>query len=182
MHTYMKYTRIILDCDGVVADFVSGLLLEAKKHNMHNDFPSSPSDVKEWNICDRFLELFNKIKTDNKFWLNLPRLSNEKLTFRPLGYLTARPCDSFVTRQWVNKVGLPDAEVYTVKNPLDKIAILKDLECDVFVDDHIETVEAAIDNGINAILFSSPYQRGHSIRKTTPIINTLGELDKTCRT
>lgn len=177
-----KYKRIVLDCDGVLADFVSGLLEVAREHDMQNHFPSSSNDVKEWNICEKFLELFTKVKYNNSFWLNLPVLN--RINFTPMVYLTARPCSSQVTAEWLKKNKFPKADVITVKNPLDKIHILKELECDLFIDDHIWTIKKARDNGINAHLFKQPYQSGHSKeldQYNLPIIYSLGELNKICQ-
>ncbi len=98
----MNKLFIVSDVDGVLADFTDGIINEANKLGFGNFFPSSPSDVSSWNICDKFLEVFDYVKYRDAFWLNLPVLN--KINFTPLAYLTARPCDSKVTKKWLEKM------------------------------------------------------------------------------
>lgn len=169
-------TSVVLDIDGVICDFTSGLLAAAHRLGLSKEFPSSSEEVMHWDICDKFSVVFDEVKHDKNFWLGLKPLV-KKLPFVPLAYLTARPIDSEITKKWLINNGFPDADVISVCKPEEKLQYLRELNPDVFVDDLYSTVIAANKAGINTVLMKQPYQRGHIEEcKGLPTIERLEEI------
>lgn len=173
----MKKLNVVLDIDEIIADFMSGILDEARRRGITEGIPSCLDDVYSWHVSDNFLKVLNSVRDDNEFWLNLNVLSIPH--FIPRAYLTARFCESEITKQWFEKHDIPQAEIITVKDRTDKIAILKRLNPDLFVDDNVWTIQECIDAGINAMLFKHQHQRDHyEEAKDLPTISSLAEIDQ----
>jgi len=178
-----KYKHIGLDVDGVVSDFSTGIIRLANKRGLGHLFPSCADEVSSWDMCKNpkdFLDLFLPESVKPEFWLSLPPITESQKffangnSFVPELYITKRAVPSEVTARWLKENGFPEAEVITVGDPAHKAEIVK-ARCDVYVDDLIETVAGMRAQGINALLFQAPYQRGHDTLGL-PSIKSLAEL------
>lgn len=94
-------------------------------------------------------ENFHKIIDDDKFWLGLKPACNPKdIVFEVSAYITARPCRSELTAEWLFMHGFPVAPVITVGIKPDgthhsKVQAILDNEIDIFYEDaphHFEEV------------------------------------------
>jgi len=167
--------RIALDVDGVVSNFSQAVINKARELGLSHKFPNHWQNVECWNLSKQesdFLEIWQHIKNDINFWMHVPPF---KITvpFTPVKYVTSRPIESWITAQWLAIHKFPKAEVITVAKPFDKLQHLQDV--DIFVDDHWETIRYLRANGVNALLYDAPYQRGHDC-DDLPKIHTLEEI------
>lgn len=167
--------RIGLDIDGVLCNFVQGILDIAAERQLP-DFPKSWTDVSEWLICKGFSEIMYEVSYSKEFWLKLKPLPYAlPLDFTPDCYITARPIESWVTQQWLDIWRFPKADLITVANPEDKLTHIKERKLDLFIDDHYKTIPHLRENGVNAVLYEAPYQRGHDC-SGIPTIKHLSEV------
>lgn len=167
--------RIGLDIDGVLANFVQGILDIGHERGLSH-FPKSWLDVDTWFICDGFVDVMKEHSYSADFWLGLKPLPYSlPLDFTPDCYITARPIQSSVTQEWLDKYGFPKALLITVDNPQDKLAHIKERNLDLFVDDHYETIPQLRAAGVNAVLYHAPYQRGHDVADL-PTMKNLSEV------
>jgi hypothetical protein len=171
--------NIGLDIDGVLANFPQAVIETAVEMGMADKFPARWQDVDCWyiangNCAETFNQVWKHIKNDVQFWLKLkPFPYGVPLDFIPTRYVTSRPIDSWVTQQWLDVNRFPKAELITVSQPLDKLEHMDGL--DMFIDDHWETVRHLRENGVNAVLYKAPYQRGHDC-SGLPIVSHLSEV------
>lgn len=157
--------RTGLDVDGVLSNFAQALIDKANEIGLGEHFPKSWRDIDNWFFSDKIPEVFELIKYDEQFWLDIePLTSPDKILFKPVAYVTARPIPSEITKRWLDKHGFPDAPVYTVDTPEEKLQILKDIGIDIFVDDKGETILDLNENGITGILFNQPHNRNFNGR------------------
>lgn len=172
--------RFVCDVDGVVANFVQGVIEFAEE-------TGQPLDVCCWKDVATYLfftdSIWNSIKNSSLFWLSLRRMPGVRKTMIvhhifPDVYLTSRPIDSHVTRQWLRKEMLPTASVVTVNHPHEKIEHLR--VGDVFVDDHPSTIQLALENNVTAFLMKAPFHRGVDEKelKGLPTIRCLSEIER----
>lgn len=167
--------KIGLDIDGVLCNFVQGVLDVARQRGLP-DFPESWLDVDRWLICEGFHAIMVEVGGTAEFWLKLKPLPYAlPLDFTPDCYITARPIESWVTQQWLDIWRFPKADLITVANPDDKLIHIKERSLDLFVDDHFKTIPHLRANGVNAVLYEAPYQRGHDITGL-PTIKHLREI------
>lgn len=171
----MKKLNYILDIDGVLANFCQGIIDVSEEYGLKHFFPSSPSEITSWNISEKFVEVFDQVKTKPEFWLNLSVLN--KIDFIPSAYLTARPCKTSVTIDWLQNNGFPRAPVITVSNPLDKIPVLKAWNPNLFIDDHWLTIIECKRHGIPSLLYNQPYQIEHEYEIKQHNIKRINSLD-----
>jgi hypothetical protein len=170
--------KVGLDVDGVLACFTCGVLKRAKEMGLEKDFAANCNEVNYWDMSDSFSTVMKDAWLDPQFWLALPNRLDPLLPFLPHCYITSRPIDTAVTKQWLDSVGFPEAPIITVKNPVDKIQHIKDLELDVFVDDHYVTVTEGRKHGLNMLLWKAPYQVGHQEECCNlPTITTMEEVE-----
>lgn len=168
-----------LDIDGVLCCFSHGVIERAKTLGLDEGFPKHWKDVDNWGMGTNFSKIMKDAWLDPQFWLNLPKFPNVKVDFQPTCYITSRPIAVEVTKQWLDDNGFPEAPVITVANPCDKLQHIQELNVEVFVDDLWETVRMLRDNGINALLYKAPYQRGHADDcEGLPTIESLEEIEK----
>jgi hypothetical protein len=167
--------KIGLDIDGVLCNFVQGILDIGQSRGLSH-FPKSWDVVDHWLICDGFVEVMKEVNMTAEFWLKLKPLPYSlPLDFTPDCYITARPIESWVTQQWLDYWRFPKADLITVANPVDKLAHIQERQLDIFIDDHYETIPQLRTAGVNAILFDAPYQRGHDVA-ALPKIKHLSEV------
>jgi uncharacterized HAD superfamily protein len=173
-----KQLRIGLDIDGVIANFTQATIERAKELGLSNQYIKSWEDVTYWDVSPIFSQIMKDAWLDPSFWLGLePMPGCLPLPVKPCCYITARPIDSKVTKQWLKKHNFPNAKVISVKTPEEKLAHIKNEKLDVFVDDLFSTVKQLRDANINAVLYKAPYQVGHVEEcKGLPTISTLSEI------
>jgi uncharacterized HAD superfamily protein len=177
MSVDLSKKRVGLDVDGVLCNFPKGVINLAAKEGKSHLFPATEYDVSSWMISEQFSELMQLHWDNPDFWLGLePLRYSLPLDFEPAVYITARRIDGWVTHRWLTHHGFPKATVITVKRPEDKLQHIRDLELDLFVDDHYGTVDELRLEGLNGVLMAAPYQRGHDIPEGMPIIHSLAEL------
>lgn len=171
--------KIGLDIDGVLANFPQAFIERAAEFDLADKFPKDWTAVDSWQIAscpDAFTTVWESIGRDSAFWLSIdPMPYSNPLHFKPDCYITSRRIDGWVSQQWIAYNRFPTAEVITVSQPLDKLQHCLDRGLDLFVDDHIETVKHLRDNGVNAVLYEAPYQRGHDCLGL-PTIKHLSEI------
>ncbi len=171
--------RVGLDVDGVLADFNQGLFTRAETLGLRHHFPATSEEVYRWDYGvskEVFSKCFEGIKYCPKFWAELSPMPDLvlPLPFEVCGYVTNRFVDSWLTEAWLESHGLPDAPVYTVDNPLDKLHALRELDVDCFVDDRAETVAHLNDEGVLTYVLDRPWNR--SLDSRYPRIYSLQEL------
>ena len=169
--------KIGLDIDGVLCCFVGGVLTRASELGIRDKFPAKCTDVDHWNISEAFPEVWKTLGDDAEFWLKLrPLPYTTPLHFQPDCYITSRRIPSWVTEQWLGVNRFPKADVISVAYPHEKLPHVLERRLDVFIDDHWETVREMRANGVNAILYEAPYQRGHDV-SDLPKIKHLSEVN-----
>lgn len=153
-HAWLTKRRIGLDIDGVLANF-SGHLLELVGASEHTP--------RHWN--DPIIRAgFDKIKGDKDFWLSIPPLIHgDELHFEPACYITARSIGAEISKQWLDKYGFPTAPVYALGTGESKVAVAKEANLDLFIDDSYENFQELNKAGINTYLFSASYNRKYDV-------------------
>lgn len=126
--------RIGLDIDGVLCNFLEGIVEKAKHEGV--DFVSDWKKIDTHEIHPNFKKLFKKVALDEVFWLSLEPIAFTKpMDFEVSAYITSRPIRSEVTAEWLKAWGYPSAKVITVDHPSKKAQHVWDLGLDCFVDD-----------------------------------------------
>jgi hypothetical protein len=151
--------KVYLDIDGVVADFGTHFL---EYLGIEDKTPPTT-----WDDA-RFKDNMWRVKDDYNFWLSIPPLlTPEQMLFDFEGYCTSRPIPSSVTLDWLEKNKLPLKPVITVNG--SKVNALKEVGCDVFIDDYEENFDELNRNGIKCFLMT----RSHNVH-----VNTSMRIDK----
>jgi len=159
---FQKKQRVAMDLDGCIIDFGPSFLKHMVKIGVLTEEQAS-LPVYSWDDW-RFRDNFHIITDDEDFWLGIePLISHECLKFDPVVYITARPIDTAVTKEWLNRNGFPDAPVETVGMDNSKIDCLKKHSAEVFVEDRYENWEEATRAGVFTYLVT----RGHNEKYTT---------------
>jgi hypothetical protein len=95
---------------------------------------------------------------EKNFWLKLP-VKNVP-NFQPSGYVSARGIPVTWTRESLKLNKIPGrSNVNQVHWGESKIELLKELECDIFIDDKYLTFKECHDNGIFCLLMDAPHNR-----------------------
>jgi hypothetical protein len=136
---------IVLDVDNVVADFSQGIEKRYPQLKSHDkklyDFP----DYVRW----------DEVYRDMMFWMYLPVL--DKPTVPVHAYLSHRPFPEYVTQFWLYDNDFPDAKVIHVNSSPEKLEILKEINVKLYVDDKVSTFHECREAGINAYLYTQPW-------------------------
>lgn len=148
---------IALDIDDVVLDFKSAF---EKRFGKLNEY---------WDGSYEISDDLNKIKNDKEFWTNLPVLN--KPTFEPAMYITSRSIPVEWTKENLQKMGLPCAPVYCVPWNESKVAIMKEHNVSVLIDDKPDNYKDAVNNGIFCYLMDSPHNKWFRVPEHRRITN-----------
>lgn len=103
-------------------------------------------------------ERLKLLSTTKEFWLNLT-LKNRP-DFNPTGYVSARGIPKSWTVESLTKFNLPGrSNVHQVHWGESKVAKLKDLKCDIFIDDKYLTFKECHAAGVFCLLMDAPHNR-----------------------
>lgn len=151
---YLNTLRIGLDIDGVIANWNQHLF----------DYTDHPiKDVHYWN-CPVVDYLFDKVRTNEDFWLTIPPLINANdLPFEPACYITARTIPAEITQQWLNEKGFPKAPLYCVKEGESKVNVALNANINLFIDDSYNNFVQLNKAGITTLLYTQPYNKKYNV-------------------
>lgn len=153
----MKKLKVILDCDGVSINFISGL---CEKFNLSYEM------MHGWE-ADWVWEIFPRIKDDHEFWENLPELApfiSVPTNVEVVRHLTACP-HTKARKKNLKKLGWPKIPVTHSDNKVKWLIDHID-EWDVFVDDKPETIHAC----------RSAFPNKHIIRFSPEYVNFVDDF------
>lgn len=139
--------NIFLDVDDVVLAWHEAYI---KRYNL--PMPTS------WIPYNEIKDHLNELTRDKKFWLSIQ--TKHMPDFQPAGYVSARSIPLKWTKDTLKLRQFPGrSKVYHVKWNESKMDVLKSLNCDIFIDDKIETFEECWKNGIFCLLMDTPQNR-----------------------
>lgn len=151
-HDYLRLPKIGLDIDEVLADFVGGMM---------ERFPKMDKRSVYWND-PHIIQNFSEIKDDHSFWLDLkPKI--DSVPFEPHCYITSRPIDEAITKEWLDKNGFPSAKIYTVGHNVSKVLVARESGIEWFVDDRYENFVQLNQNGICCFLMDAPHNQRYNV-------------------
>lgn len=154
-HRYLSHSKIGLDIDEVLADFVGGFYSYFNK-----EMPNRPEFWSDPFINKRFYE----VAKNEEFWMSIPVKTNpSEIPFEPHCYITSRPICTKITQQWLHNNGFPDVPVYTVGHDQSKIEVAQKSGIEVFVDDRYRNFIELTKFGIFTYLFDAPHNRRYDV-------------------
>jgi uncharacterized HAD superfamily protein len=161
----IREKKILIDIDGVIAAF--------GEHFINYLGFEDKSQPTKWED-KRFVENIHKVDNDSNFWLTIPRLVEPSdIKFKISGYCTARNISKKVTELWLRNNGFPEAPVYSVGLGKSKVEILKEVGCDLFIDDSESNFKEINEAGIKCHLMT----RSHNLNVDTPLrVDSLDEF------
>jgi hypothetical protein len=158
-----------LDIDGVIANFT-------KAWNVV--YPEIVVDPNSYYFDRQIMQRFDDMKeagTLDDFYLNIePLIKPEDLPFEPKCYVTARPVDTKITEQWLEKHGFPNKKVLTVPTGTSKVKAMKDAGIEIFIDDFYDNFVELNKAGIFTYLYSAPWNMRYEVGHMR--INSLKDL------
>lgn len=153
-HQYLSMPLIALDIDEVLADWTG---------HWATYFNTDPSPI-FWNFDKTIKEKFEDMKDNKEFWLTIPRkVDPADLVFEPHCYITARPVDESVTREWLLKNGFPDVPIHAVNVYESKMEAFLASGADVLIDDRYENFVEINAGGGCCFLYDAPHNRKYEV-------------------
>lgn len=159
-HSYLKSPKIGLDIDEVLCDWVGGWQKHFGKHNETNEPPNF------WSFCYKLADQFNKTPKSKleKIYLDLPpKIKHNDIPFEPHCYITSRPIDIEITKQWLQKNGFAAAPVYSIELGQSKVEVAKQSGAEIFVDDSFKNFVELNNAGICCFLYDAPHNRRYNV-------------------
>jgi hypothetical protein len=152
-HKYLSVPKIGLDIDEVLADWLPAWMKKFKIKNV----PTT------WFFDHKIRERFDELRANNEldnFFLNLqPRVKPTDIPFEPHCYITSRPVDSEISRQWLEKHGFPLRPVYTVGTNQSKLEVALQSGVEWFVDDGYHNFIELNKGGVCCFLWDTPHNK-----------------------
>lgn len=143
----MSKLKIFLDIDDVIFDWG-----KAYAERFDTTVP------KYWTNSKMKLGRLELLTKEKDFWLNLP-LKNTP-NFQPNGFVSARGINKSWTKESLKLNNIPGrSNVHQVYWGQSKLKVLKDLNCDIFIDDKVSTFKELNKNGIFCLLMSAEHNK-----------------------
>lgn len=139
--------KIFLDIDEVIFKWNNGY---AKRFN--TKIPKS------FVISNLMGSRLNILKQEKEFWLNL-EVKNYP-NFQPAGFVSAREIPKEWTKESLKINSIPGrSNVHQVGWKDSKLQVLKDLGCDIFIDDKVSTFRECNKNGVFCLLMDANHNQ-----------------------
>lgn len=156
-HSYLDETRIGLDIDEVLADWLGAW------RDLHGITDEPTSWWFDREIINRFEEM-REAGTLDDFYLGLkPLIRPTDIPFEPYCYITSRPVSTEITEKWLDMHGFPARPVFTTTTERTKVVIAKEQELDMFVDDSFSNFRPLNEAGICTFLMDRPHNHRHEV-------------------
>jgi len=148
-----------LDVDGVVCDFISGIIETAKELGYGGTFPPNWLATHSWMFSPDFHTVFNLIAHEPEWWRRLKPYADAEIPreYPYVYFVTQRPVEQDATRAWLND-HFPRVS-FAIYNADDKVEALKKLGVEYFVEDRVENWDAINRAGITCFLMDRPWNR-----------------------
>lgn len=147
LKNYMILPKIALDLDDTVADFLGA----------YKNYYGLNKDITQWFFSYKTSENLKALEKEKDFWINMPVL--HRPDFTPAFYISSREIPVEWSKEFLEKNNLPCKEVYHIGYTESKTQILKDLGCQLFIDDKLENIIDAQKAGIASYLIDNPNNR-----------------------
>lgn len=148
---YLLIPRIALDLDDTVADFLGAY----KRHY------GLSNDIKQWFFSYKTAENLKSLEKNKDFWVNLPVLHVPDFT--PAFYISSREIPIEWSKEFLEKNNLPCKDVYHVGYNESKTQLLKELNCQLFIDDKLENIIDAQKANIASFLMDNVNNRNYEM-------------------
>ncbi len=169
---------LTLDIDGVLANFVAGVLDTARRMGVPGEkLLPHWTHWDSWSPIDdtAFEMVWTSIENDPSWWLGLDPYEDAYVEGPVNAYVTSRPIGSPVSKHWLQKHGFPPAPVHTVGPGNSKKEALRACGASLFVDDRPKNARAAGElPDADGVVLARPWNRG--ARGELPYVETLSEL------
>lgn len=143
----IKKPNIYLDIDDVIFKWFEAF---ARRFNT--------KVLKSWSNSDLIVRRLGIVAGEKDFWLNLP-IKNMP-NFVPKGYVSARGIPKSWTVESLRRNNIPGrSNVNQVNWGQSKLELLKQLKCDIFIDDKVSTFKELNKNGIFCLLMDAPHNQ-----------------------
>ncbi len=140
--------NVFLDIDDVIFDW----------HRCYAERFDVPIP-KEWDTSEEMGKRLKILSEEKDFWMNLA--VKNRPNFIPAGFVSARGVAKSWTVASLAKHDIPGrSNVHQVPWGKSKVALLKELNCHIFVDDKYETFKECNENGIFCLLMDAPHNQG----------------------
>lgn len=145
-------TNIFLDIDDVIF---------AWQEAFADRFNTKPQ--KAWRSSPLFKRRLEEVRKEKEFWLNLPVKNIPN--FQPKGFLSARSIPKTWTEQSLQLNKIPGrSNVNQVQWGESKVNLLKEFNCDIFIDDKYETFKECNKNGIFCLLMDASHNQSYKTK------------------
>lgn len=139
--------RIFLDIDDVIFKWQ-----EAYAVRFNTRVPKS------WSNSKLTKKRLTQLSKEKEYWLGLP-IKNVP-NFQPRGFVSARGIPKTWTKESLKINNIPGrSNVYQVNWGESKLDLLKDLKCDIFIDDKVSTFRELNKNGIFCLLMDAAHNQ-----------------------
>lgn len=113
---------------------------------------------KSWVVSDLMNRRITALEKEKDFWLDLDVKNIPNFT--PKGYISARNIPKTWTYESLKKHNIPGrSNIHHVNRGGSKIQTLKQLNCNIFVDDKVETYIECTKNGIFCLLMDAEHNQ-----------------------
>lgn len=142
--------NICCDIDDVIFDFQGAFATHFGKKQQ-----------KKWTSSKLFIKRLLSLSKD--FWISLP--VKNRPNFQPKAFVSARSISKAWTKESLKINNIPGrSNVYQVPWNKSKIEILKELNCDVFIDDKYSTFKECNANGIFCLLMDASHNQHYKTK------------------
>jgi len=113
---------------------------------------------KRWRSSKMMTERLSELRKDKEFWVNLE--PKHRPNFIPAGFVSARSIPVQWTKDAMKKHNIPGrSTIIHVDWGESKIDILKELKCDIFIDDRYKTFRECQKNGVFCLLMDASHNQ-----------------------
>ena len=179
-------TRAMLDCDGVISDFVAAMTTLAFQEGLTDSLPYSTPQQEKWDFSFNTSKCWDILKSRHNFWMTLQPLVteeeitaiNEAIAKHDIYFVTTRPSTKGFsaetqTRLWLESIGvnIPRKSHVIATRSGSKGKVCNALDLTVALDDYISNLADLQANGVTAYALYQKYNAGW-----TPSVPTVADF------